>query len=123
MIKKNNKRTLYLILVSCGLFLIPMLTVLLLFWHGGTQASLFNKALIVGTIVTALYLPILLRLYLRSDTYTGIPLEEVELTEEDLKDAIADWVYIRRRKQLEGGIRLSEDKENNIKCRITIRTE
>lgn len=123
MTKKKQIKPVFLIISGCGLFLVPAISVFLLFQQDVTQVGLFNKSLIAGAIVTGIYLPILLRLYLLSDTYTGIPLEELELNEEDLKDAVANWVYSRHHKQLEGRIRFIGDEKNAIKCRITVRIE
>ena len=84
------------------------------------------KSLMAGGIVTGLYLPMLAWLYLRPASlkrYSGFPLEELELNEEDLSEAISNWVYAKQKRRMEGRIQLLEDDAKNVICRVTVRKD
>lgn len=122
--KALARRALVLIGIITGLFFIAFFAVLI--FSGAVKGSVAGKSLIIAGVVTGVYLPVLIWLYVQSISlkrYSGITLEEMELDEEVLSEAVANWIYINHKKRMEGSARFYEDRANNVKCRVTIQSE
>ncbi len=114
-------------LIVVGIFLATAITMYLLVrFYNSEGLSLFSSSLIAGGIVAGLSLPVLLWLVLKSpslDSYSGFALEEIELDEDELADAVSHWVYGNSKKRVEGELRFLEDEDGTVTCRATVRKD
>ena len=120
------KRILVLIGLISGLFFISFLATGLLSRADILQNLGIGKFLIIACAITGIYLPILIWLYLQASSlkhYSGVTLEEMELDEDELSEAVSNWIYFTHKKRMEGRVRFLEDKEKNIRCRVTIQAD
>ncbi|RLW70694.1 MAG: hypothetical protein B6D68_00505 [spirochete symbiont of Stewartia floridana] len=120
------KRILVFVGLISGLFFISFFATVLLARMDIMQNSGIGKSLIIACAITGVYLPVLIWLYIQSSSlkrYSGVTLEEMELDEDALSEAVANWLYFTHRKRMEGRVRFLEDKEKNIKCRVTIQSD
>lgn len=115
-----------LVIVS-GLFIVSVVTAMFIPRAGGEEGpSILAAALISGGIVAAAALPFILWLAvkpIRPDQYSAYTLEEIELDERELNDAVGNWVYARYRKRAEEDARFLEDEDGSVSCRVTVRKD
>ena len=117
-------RYLRVLFIVAGIFLVTAVsTYAITRFNPAEGMSLLVSSLVAGGIVAGLSIPVLLWLVLKApslDSYTGFELEEVDLDEDELNDAVSTWIYIHRRKRVEGDLRFLEDDDGNVSCRATV---
>ena len=116
-----------IIFIVIGFFLVTALTVFFMVkLQSKVELTLVSSALIAGGIVAGLSIPVLLWLVLKApslDSYSGYALEEIEMNEEELSEAVANWVFTTHRKRVEDNLRFLEDDDGNVTCRLTVRKD
>jgi len=126
-VKVNWNRILASLIIVSGLFAVSVVTALFIPRAGGEEGpSLLAAALISGGVVAAAALPFLLWLAVKPvkpDQYSAYALEEIELDEKELNDAVGNWVYARYRKRAEEDARFLEDEDGSVSCRVTVRKD
>ncbi|MCG8453625.1 MAG: hypothetical protein MI717_10640 [Spirochaetales bacterium] len=95
-------------------------------WTGKTSLAPLVEILIVAGVLTlwaGVFALWAFRPQKGLDGYAGYPLEELDLGEDELNDAVANWVFAHYRKRVEGEIRFLEDEDGGVSCRATVRKE
>ncbi len=85
-----------------------------------------GSALIAALVVSGALLPVTSWLVFRASgkkPLTAYALEELDLNEDELRQAIRLWVFFHRDKQLEGDLRFLENEDGTVSCRVTVRKE
>ena len=120
-------RFLRVLFIVVGIFLVTAVSTFTITRFSPTDGgSLLVASLAAAGIVAGLSIPVLLWLMLKApslDSYSGFQLEEVDLDEDDLNEAVSTWVYIHRKQRVEGELRFLEDDDGNVSCRATVRKE
>lgn len=120
-------RFLRILFIVVGIFLATAITMYILArFNPADGMSLLSSSLVAGGIVAGLSIPVLLWLVLKApslDSYSGFALEEIDLDEDDLNEAVSNWVYAEKKKRLEGDLRFLEDDDGNVSCRVTVRKD
>ncbi len=83
-------------------------------------------ALIIGAVIGTASLPLFIWLSLRPaslGTYAGFTLEEIELDEDELSEAVSNWVFAEHKRRIEGPVQFLEDEDGNVNCRVTVRKD
>jgi len=123
----QTKKIFTVVLVALGVFLVTVLTVFVLGRITATSGqSLLSFALISGGVVAGLSLPVLIRLAVSSgnlENYSAFAVEEIDLNEEELTEAVGNWVYTRYKRRMEDDARFLEDEDGNVTCRVTVRKD
>ena len=121
------KRFFTVFLIVTGFFLVTAAAV---FFSNRISASsgkpLLFIALISGGIAAVLGLPVLVWLAFKPaglDNYSAFTVEELDLNEEELTDAVRNWVFARYRRRMEEDVRFLEDEDGNVTCRVTVRKD
>ena len=88
--------------------------------------SLFIRSVVFGSAAAAAFIAFFF--WVKSsgksgDNYTAVTLEELEVNEEELYEAVDNWVFYRHRKLREGRITFLEDDNGNVICRVMVRNE
>lgn len=125
--KVNMRRILTIAVIVLGIFLVTLVTVFILTRISeASERSTLVVAFISGGIVAGLSLPVLIWLSLRPvnlDQYSAFTLEEIDLDEEELTEAVGNWIYARYKLRMEDEARFLEDKDGNVSCRVTVRKD
>ncbi len=125
--KVNMKRILTIAVIVLGIFLVTFVTVFLLTRISeASERSTLVVAFISGGIVAGLSLPVLIWLSLRPmnlDQYSAFTLEEIDLDEDELTEAVGNWIYARYKLRMEDEARFLEDEDGNVSCRVTVRKD
>lgn len=118
------------IIVTCsvvGVFLVTTLLVFALsFSPSVSEKHPVVGALIIGTVIGTASLPLFVWLALRPSSlgnYAGYTLEEIELDEDELAEAVSNWVFAEHKRRIEGPVRFLEDEDGNVNCRVTVRKD
>jgi len=88
--------------------------------------SKLTFALIAGGVVAGLSLPVLIRLAVSSgnlENYSAFAVEEIDLNEDELTEAVGNWIYARYKRRMEDDARFLEDEDGNVTCRVTVRKD
>jgi len=121
------KRFFTVTLIVLGIFLVTVATVFILSRFSVVSGkSALSFALISGGVVAVLSLPVLIWLAVSSgnlENYSAFTVEEIGLTEDELTEAVGNWVYSRYKRQMEDEVRFLEDEEGNVTCRVTVRKD
>lgn len=121
------RRILTIAVIVLGIFLVTLVTVFILTRISeASERSTLVVAFISGGIVAGLSLPVLIWLSLRPvnlDQYSAFTLEEIDLDEEELTEAVGNWIYARYKLRMEDEARFLEDKDGNVSCRVTVRKD
>ena len=125
--KKNMNRFLRIILIVIGIFLATAISMFVMVkLQSSVDLTLISSSLIAGGIVAGLSIPVLLWLVLKTpslDSYSGFALEEIDMNEDELAEAVANWVFTTHRKRVEDDLRFLEDDDGNVTCRVTVRID
>ena len=125
--KIQAKRALIVAAVAFGLFVLTaLITFIIARVPVAEGRSLPVRSLVAGGVVGLASLPILIWLSLRPvslEHYSAFALEEIELDEKELANAVENWVYANHRRRVEDDLRFLEDDEGNVTCRVTVRKE
>ena len=121
------KRFLTLCIIVVGIFLVTVAAVIILARITALQEKpAFYSALITGAVVAGLSLPVLIWLLLSSNRlehYSAFEIEEIELSEDDLNQAVENWVYAHHKRRMEEDARFLEDDDGNVTCRVSVRKD
>ena len=121
------KRFLTLFMIVIGIFIVTVATVFILTRITALQEKPgFYSALIAGSVVAVLSLPVLVWLVLSSNRlehYSAYAIEEIELSEDDLNQAVENWVYAHHKRRMEEDARFLEDDDGNVTCRVSVRKD
>ncbi len=121
------KRVFTIAAIVSGIFLVTVATVVILTRIlAASEQPTFILALISGGIVAGLSLPVLIWLALKPvslEQYSAFALEEIDLDEDDLTEAVGNWVYARYKRRMEDDARFLEDEDGNVTCRVTVRKD
>ncbi len=121
------KRTLTIVAIVIGIFLVTAVTVFLMTRISeNSDRSTIVVALIAGGIVAGLSVPVFIWQSLspgNPEQYSAYALEEIDLDEEELTEAVGNWVYARYRRRMEDDARFLEDEDGNVTCRVTVRKD
>ncbi len=121
------KRYFTVTLIVLGIFLVTVATVFILSrFSVASGKPAMSFALISGGVVSALSLPILIWLAVGSgnlENYSAFTVEEIGLSEEELTEAVGNWVYSRYKRRMEDEAHFLEDEEGNVTCRVTVRRD
>ncbi|RKX89189.1 MAG: hypothetical protein DRZ90_17370 [Spirochaetes bacterium] len=121
------KRFFTVTLIVVGIFLVTVATVFILSRFSVVSGkSALSFALISGGVVAVLSLPVLIWLAVSSgnlENYSAFTVEEIGLTEDELTEAVGNWVYSRYKRRMEDEARFLEDEEGNVTCRVTVRKD
>ena len=123
----NMRRVLTIAVIVLGIFLVTAVTVFILTRISETsERTTVVVAFISGGMVAGLSLPVLIWLSLRPvnlEKYSAFTLEEIDLDEDELNEAVGNWIYARNKRRMEGEARFLEDEEGNVSCRVTVRKD
>lgn len=123
----NMRRVLTIAVIVLGIFLVTAVTVFILTRISeASERSTVVVAFISGGIVAGLSLPVLIWLSLRPvnlEKYSAFTLEEIDLDEDELNEAVGNWIYARNKRRMEGEARFLEDEDGNVSCRVTVRKD
>jgi len=126
-VKANIRNVLTFAGIVIGVFLITTVTVFFLVgFSEDSVRSVLLTALISGAVVAGLSLPAFIWISLRTSSakqYSAYALEEIDLDEEELADAIGNWVYSRYKRRMENEARFLEDEDGEVSCRVTVRKD
>jgi hypothetical protein len=126
-VKANIKRTLTVIAIVIVIFLVTAVTVFLMTRISeNSDRSTIVVALIAGGIVAGLSVPVFIWQSLspgNPEQYSAYPLEEIDLDEDELTEAVGNWVYARYRRRMEDDARFLEDEDGIVTCRVTVRKD
>lgn len=121
------KRFLTVAIIVIGIFIVTAVTVFLLTRISeNSDRSTMIVALISGGIVAGGSLPVLIWLSLRPqnlENYSAYTLEEIDLDEDELAEAVENWIYIKHKRRMENDVRFLEDEDGNVTCRVTVRKD
>lgn len=121
------KRFLTVAIIVIGIFVVTAVTVFVLTRISETSdRSTLIVAFISGGIVAGGSLPVLIWLSLRPqnlENYSAFALEEIDLDEDELTEAVGNWIYIKHKRQMENEVRFLEDEDGNVTCRVTVRKD
>lgn len=121
------KRLLTVTIIVIGIFLVTAVTVYILDMISETSdRSTLIFALISGAIVAGGSLPVLIWLSLRPanlENYSAYALEEMELSEDELNEAVGNWIYMKHKRRMENEARFLEDEDGNVTCRVGVRKD
>ncbi|PIE04572.1 MAG: hypothetical protein CSA76_03480 [Spirochaetales bacterium] len=125
--KKSLSRVLTVVFIVLGVFIIAALTVFFLSHTSVlSKLSLPVRSLVYGGVVALLVLPVLLFFILRNKSLSGYSvyaLEDLELNEAELNDAVANWVFSKYRKHVEEDVQFLENEDGSVSCRVKVREE
>ena len=125
--KLNLKKLVVVASSVAGVFLVTTILVFVLsFSPSVSEKSPIVGAFVIGAVIGLASLPVFVWLALRPpslDSYSGFALEEMEMDEDELFEAVSNWVYIKHKRRAEGGVRFLEDEDGNVGCRITVRKD
>lgn len=125
--KVNMKRLLTVAIIVIGIFIVTAVTVFILTRISETSdRSTLIVALISGGIVAGGSLPVLIWLSLKPENlenYSAFALEEIDLDEDELTEAVENWIYIKHKRRMENDARFLEDEDGNVTCRVTVRKD
>ncbi len=125
--KVNMRRILTIAVIVLGIFLVTLVTVFILTRISeASERSTLVVAFISGGIVAGLSLPVFIWLSLRPvnlDQYSAFTLEEIDLDEDELTEAVGNWIYARYKLRMEDEARFLEDEDGNVSCRVTVRKD
>jgi len=88
--------------------------------------SVLIAGLICGGIVAALSFPIFMWItfkYATPKEYQAFVLQEVNLSEDEVNQAIESWAYARHHMRMEDKATFIEDEHGAVTCRITVRKD
>jgi hypothetical protein len=126
-VKDTMNRFLRILGIIAGIFLVTAITVFILARFNPAEGmSLLSSSVLAAGIVAGLSIPVLLWLGMKApslNSYSGFALEEVDINETELSEAVSNWLYVHRRKRLEGELRFLEDDDGNVTCRATVRKD
>ena len=121
------RRILTIAVIVLGIFLVTLVTVFILTRISeASERSTLVVAFISGGIVAGLSLPVFIWLSLRPvnlDQYSAFTLEEIDLDEDELTEAVGNWIYARYKLRMEDEARFLEDEDGNVSCRVTVRKD
>jgi hypothetical protein len=121
------KRFLTVFLIASGIFLVTAASVYISnrILSASERPVLFF-ALISGGIAAALSLPIFFRLAFKPaglENYSAFTVEEMDLNEDELTEAVRNWVFAKHQLRMGDDVRFLEDDDGNVTCRVTVRKD
>jgi len=115
------------LLIVIVLFIVTMISVLMLVpLIEESGKSLMIAALICGGIVAVLSLPVFMWITFRYATpkeYQAFVLQEKDLDEAEINQALDNWAYARHRMRMEDKATFLEDEDGTVSCRIKVRKD
>jgi hypothetical protein len=121
------KRFLPSLITVAGIFAAAAVTIIITTRVAeSTDRSTAFIALVTGAVAAGLSLPVLIWLSFRSphlNRYSAYTLEELDLSQDDLTEAVGNWVYGRYRQRMENTPSFLEDEDGNVTCRVTVRKD
>lgn len=116
-----------LLLIVIVLFIVATISVLMLVpFAEESGKSLLTAALICGGIVAVLSLAVLMLITFRYATpkeYQAFVLQEINLDEAEINQAIDNWAYARHQVRMEDKATFLEDEDGAVSCRIKVRKD
>jgi len=125
----NNKYKLVIKIISALLAVFVLLGAGYYFsgnFNKFSDLSLLLRSVVFGSAAAVIFLVFLVWIKTGSksgNSYTAVTLEEIEVNEEELYEAVDNWVFFRHRKLREGRITFLEDDEGNVICRVMVRKD
>ncbi len=124
--KKTLGRFLSVLLLIAGIFIATAVTTFFLTKTApadGMQPVV--RALIAGGVVAVVCMAVLFLLFRRASMsgYSGYALEEMELDEDELTEAVTNWVFMAHRRRVEENLQFLEDENGHVSCRVKIRKD
>jgi len=114
-------------LTVVGVFVVATVTIVIAnLVNKDSEKSMWFIAVISGGVAAGLSFPVLIWFAIRPPHWTGYSayaLEELSLTEEELIDAVANWVFARHRQRVEDVPTFLEDEDGNVSCKVMVRKE
>jgi len=126
-VKVITQRIMVAIVIVIVVFLLAVATVFILIrmQEGGDMPAWFVP-LFSGGIFALISLPVLLWFAIRPPylhRYSAFALEELTLNEEELTNAVRNWVFTKHRRIMEASPDFLENEDGEVTCRLTIRKE
>ena len=125
--KFNLKKAIVVAAAVAGVFLVTtLLSFALSFSPSVSEKTPIGGALFIGAVISLASLPVFVWLALKPpslDSYSGFTLEEMELDEDELFEAVSNWVFVKHKRRAEGSVRFLEDEDGNVGCRVTVRKD
>jgi len=126
-VKAITQRIMVTILVVVVVFLLAVAAVFILIrMQEGSDLPPWFVPVLSGGVFALISLPLLLWFAVRPPylhQYSAFELEELTLNEEELTDAVKNWVFAKYRKRMEASPDFLENEDGEVTCRLTIRKE
>jgi len=126
-VKVNAKRIMTSFFTVLGVFIVATVTIFIITRvDENADKSMAFIAVISGGIAAGLSFPVLIWFALRPPQlgkYSAYALEELTISEEELTEAVGNWVYVKYRQRTEDVPSFLEDEDGNVTCRVTVRKE
>jgi len=126
-VKVRIRKFFAFLLVVIVLFLVTAMSIVILVpLIEESGKSLLITGLICGGIVAALSFPIFMWITFRYATpkeYQTFVLQEINLSEAEINQAIDSWAYAKYRMRMEDKATFLENGNGSVSCQITVRKD